>query len=825
MNRLLLRSSARFYLRHPSQGLLAVAGIALGVAVFIGVTLANDSATRAFEQSAEFIRGRSTHRLLPVGRELGEQSYVDLVRTRGLRAAPVLEVGVRLDDGSGRRLTLLGVDPIEEAEFRDFTRFSPRQSGADIDRLLTRTGTALIPDSLLAGRGGSLAIATDTGTHEITAVGALSDDAIDMVVTDVSTAQELTGRIGLLSRIDLILTPAEARALEPTLPAGTALVAATNENAAFRQLARAFQINVSALGLLALVVGAFLIYSTMAFAVVQRRKSLAILRALGASEREVLQTLATEALAIGALGTTFGAILGSLLAERLVGGVAATIDDFAFSAAVAVTSPSPWLYVQGFALGLTTTLLAAVLPLLDAARIDPATAMQRSVQERATARRIRFASIAALALLATAGVILSLPTRSLGVAFAGLACVLAAGAAIAPAAIIGVARWLEPLLASAAGLPGRMAARNVRAYQSRIAVAAAALTVAVATVIGVGLMIGSFRASLTAWLDTTLTSDVFVSADRPFDPSAMVAALEGFPQVVGTSRTRFGELPTEYGEIGIRAYEPGTRGYGLHIVDGDEPAAVAGLAAGTHVAIAEPFAYRNGLRRGDTLTLPTPSGSRGFPIAGIYRDYNTGGASVLLPLEAYRADWHDDEINTLGLELDGALPRDAVESLIRDDLGHDGFRITSTAALKDVSLRIFDRTFEITNVLRTLAGLVAFLGMLSALLAIQLERRREFAILRALGFPPRGLGALVLTETGLTGIAAGLVAIPIGTVLAGLLVYVINRRSFGWSMELIVQAQPIAIGVALATAAALLAGVVPSLKSRGPIESGALHDE
>jgi putative ABC transport system permease protein len=827
VTRLLARSSARFYLRHPAQALLAIAGISLGVTVFIGVTLAIDSATRAFDQSAQFVRGRATHRVLPVGRDLTDATYVELVRAHGIRAAPILEASVRIEGPPRVRATLFGVDPIKEGAFRDFTRFAPGNDAGDVTRVITEVASALVSERLLEGLGdpSHLELVTDTGSHTVNVVGSLAGDASDLIVTDLSSAQELTGQIGILSRIDLIMSDAQARALEATLPPATALVPASNENAQFAELSRAFRINVSALGLIALVVGAFLIYSTMAFAIVQRRKPFAILRALGTSQRDLSQVVATEALVMGIVGAVLGMFLGTVLAAQLVGGVAATIDDFAFRLAVAVAKPSPWLYVQGAGLGVIASLIAAIGPLRDVARTDPSTAMQRVVLERTSARRVMRAPLAAGALLLLAAGLLLAPTRSLYVAFASLACVLAAGAMLAPAAIMTVTRVLEPVAARIGGLYGRMAARNVRAHQSRIAVAAAALTLAVATVIGVGLMIGSFRVSLARWLDTTLTSDVFLSAEQPFDPGRLLDRLTRLPQVSGISEARLIELPSEFGNVRLRAFAPAHRGFGLHIVDGDERSVIAALSAGTDIAIAEPFAYRHKLGHGDALDLPTPQGIVSFRIAGIFRDYNTGGASILMPLAKYRRLWNDLRVNTLGLELDAPLTTTVLRETIGAQPGDASIRVRRTDMIKDISLQIFDRTFAITTVLRTLAGIVAFLGMLSALLAIALERRRETAILRALGFPPRGMSALTMTETALTGIAAGIIATPLGLVLAALLVYVINRRSFGWTMELAVELPPIAIGIGLAVSASLLAGLLPSFQQSQQIKGSVLQYE
>jgi putative ABC transport system permease protein len=160
-----------------------------------------------------------------------------------------------------------------------------------------------------------------------------------------------------------------------------------------------------------------------------------------------------------------------------------------------------------------------------------------------------------------------------------------------------------------------------------------------------------------------------------------------------------------------------------------------------------------------------------------------------------------------------------VETEVRSVVGNTG-RVRSSARLKELSLAVFDRTFKVTEVLRVLAAIVAFLGILSALLAIELERARELSVLRTLGFTPGGLGATLLTQTGLLGLAAGVAAMPIGTGLALLLVHVINRRSFGWTMDFVLTPQALVSGVSLAIVAALLAGVYPAWRA-SRIELGA----
>jgi putative ABC transport system permease protein len=260
-------------------------------------------------------------------------------------------------------------------------------------------------------------------------------------------------------------------------------------------------------------------------------------------------------------------------------------------------------------------------------------------------------------------------------------------------------------------------------------------------------------------------------------------------------------------------------------LDADPARSLAALASGAGAVISERLAFARGLRTGDDLVVPTASGQKSLPIVGTFRDFNTGNYSAVVALEVLRRDWDDALLSGIAIRLaSSARPAD-VEAELRRLLVDYGMRIRSSTAIRELSLAIFDRTFKITEVLRVLAAIVAFLGVLSALLSIELERSREIAVLRALGFPPRSLTSTLLMQTGLLGATAGAGAIPLGIVLAALLVYVINERSFGWTMRFQVAAGPLVAGMALAVAAALLAGLYPAVRARKGDLAAALREE
>lgn len=818
---LLHRASLRFYLRHPWQLGLAIAGVSLGVAVYVGVSLANDSAGRAFDIAAARVRGQVTHRLLPIDGTFDEALYRDLVLSDSIATAtPIVAGEVRIAARPDLRMPLLGIDPIQQGALR-LVR-PDAAGGADFARLLAEPGTVLLPTALAEDLGierdDLLTLLVAGREVRVRVIGFVPDGLATLdneppLVADIATAQELLGMTGRLSRIDLELTGSQAIALDGARLPNILLIPTETERDTFRQLTAAFRTNLTALGLLALVVGMFLIYGTMAFAVLQRMRTLGIMRAMGVSRREILTSIVLEAAVIGTIAAGVGLFLGHALATGLVSLVLQTIGDLSFGAAVSGVEPSPWLYAQGAVLGLGATLVAAAKPALDATRIEPTAALRRAVLERRASTAARRAAGAAILLLAVSAAVLVLGPSELGFGFGGLFGVLAAGALLTPLATLALMFALDRAVGRKLGIAVTLAIRGVGASLSRTGVATAALAVAVATVNGVGLMIFSFRTSLDAWLDTTLTADLYVGGDG-VDLAELAASgsLTAIAGVEGLTLTQARVVPTARGDIAIRAIQPGRRGFGLALVAGDADEALAQLADGYGVVASERLLFARGLRVGEELELAAPTGLLRLPIVGAFRDFNTGTPSVVMALERYRRDWNDTTLGNIGLDVEPRADAGAVEAAVRSQL-RPGLRLRSSTTIEQLSLAVFDRTFKVTEVLRILAGIVAFLGILSALLAIELERARELSVLRTLGFTPRALSATLLTQTGLLGLAAGLAAIPIGSGLAALLVHVINRRSFGWSMDLVISAEAVITGLSLAVTAALLAGLYPAWRA------------
>jgi putative ABC transport system permease protein len=341
-------------------------------------------------------------------------------------------------------------------------------------------------------------------------------------------------------------------------------------------------------------------------------------------------------------------------------------------------------------------------------------------------------------------------------------------------------------------------------------------------------MVESFRESLREWLIQTLRADVYVSAPGPAEASerrldpAVIRAVLATPGIRDHSESRRVVVGSERGALDVNAVRFAQAGYpALRFTQADAAHAWPQFARGA-ILISEPLAWRLGLAPLDTLTLTTASGPRAFAVAGVYREYGNDRGEVLMSLGTYRRLWDDEAISGLGIYLaPGVEASVAVGELRAAARGRQALFIRSNADIRALSMRIFERTFVITRVLYWLAAGVAAVGLVSALLAWELDRSRELAILRSLGLTPGGTALLVLAQTTFMGIAALLAAIPAGLLTALVLTGVINRRAFGWQIDLHLTPAQFTDALWLALAAALAAGVYPAWRSaRAPLANG-----
>ncbi len=827
---------------------LCVLGVALGVAVVVAIDLANASARRAFQLAGDTVAGQATHQIIGGPTGLPETVY-PMIRRQfpTLAAAPVVEGYVNAPTLGPGVYQLFGIDPFAEAPFRPYLAGN---GTVDLAALLIKPGAALLvrtitePINLQPGDHVPIQIGARQSMLEVVGILDPADEIsrqalASLIVVDISSAQELLSSIGRLSRIDLIVPETfDLDALAAHLPPGVAIQPVTARVGTLQQMTDAFELNLTALSLLALIVGMFLIYNTMTFSVVQRRTLWGTLRCVGVSRAQLAGLVLTEAFIISLLGVAGGMGLGVVLGRGLVGLVTQTINDLYFVVTVRDIQIEPFVLLKGAGLGVIATILAALMPALEAMYTPPRTVLRRSSIEDRIRRAIPQLASAGIALLALGGGALALPmpanTSGLYTAFGGLFAIVIGAALITPPALVALMAVLQPTLGRVSGMLGRMAIRDVVSSLSRTAVAVAALMVAVSVTIGVGIMIGSFRQTVINWLEQSLIADIYVSPpsnvanriDTTIDP-ALAAALATMPEIESITTFRSVQIdlptgPTTLVAIG-GATERGRRA--LRFQQGGDAATWEAWEHGA-VLISEPLAFRSGLGVGDTLKVRTDRGLRDLPIAGVYYDYTSDRGVIRMNDTAYRALWDDRAISSLAIYVREGHDVDAVIERVRTiSAAYGTVLVNASRALREGTLVVFDRTFAITSVLQLLATIVAFIGILSALMALQLERTRELGVLRAVGLTPAQLWGVVIGQTSLMGLAAGLLAAPLGLVLALILTYVINKRSFGWTLELAVDPALFGQACMVALIAAMLAGVWPALRMSQTSPAVALRDE
>ncbi len=847
--------------RHPLQYLLFIVGVAIGVAMMVSIDLANGSARRAFALSTDAITGKATHRIVGGPTGLDERVYRDIRVVAGFSpAAPVVEGYVGIPQLSGQPLRLVGIDPFAEPPFRDY--FAPAAGGAlDANALttfLTEPNSVILSADAAADAGVALGdtLTLNVASRSVAArvVGLLrpADDVSrralgGIVFTDIASAQEMLDLRGRLSHIDLIVAGADGAAadeaaLSPVaalLPPGASIETAAARQNAVQQMTAAFEFNLSALSLLALVVGMFLIYNTVTFSVIQRRPLFAVLRMLGATGGQLFALILGEAVLLALLGSLLGLGLGVLLGRGVVGLITQTINDFWFAVNVQGVSVPAASLVRGLAVGVGAALLAALVPAIEAARTAPQSTLRRSTLEGRIRRLLLWLVVAWAALTLIGVTLLWLRGGGLFTAFAGLFAVLIAAALLAPPLTAAFMRLVAPLSGRLLGALGRLAPRDITRSLSRTSIAVAALMTAVSVIVGVSIMVGSFRGTVIEWLDQTLQADIYISppnvtANRvtgalTADVVATARAWPGVARAV-TSHTVQVQLP-EFGRlVQLVAVDGdvsnGNRPYAWVRADlEDDPWPAMG--AGEGVIISEALALKENLPTPPPpIVLPTADGPRAFPVLAVFYDYSSDQGSIFISDDTYRTLWDDDRISAVGLFVEPGQSVDEVTAALQAEFaGRSDVLVQSNEALRRGSLEIFDRTFAITSALRLLAVIVAFIGVLSALLSLQLERARELGTLRATGMTRRQLWGLTLLETGLMGATAGLMALPVGYALAWILVYVINVRSFGWTLRMDLQPEYFIQALLVAVGAALLAGVYPSIRVGNMEIASAIREE
>jgi putative ABC transport system permease protein len=840
----------RTLLRDPLRTAITVLGVALGVAVVLAIRLANDGVLDSFRASLDHTAGKS--RLQVSAGELGfdETLFAQIAQTGGVaKAVPMIQELTPVEGFPSEVLLVLGVDILADSGVREYRRPSPEL--ADPLQLLTEPDAILVAERFARTHGlrvnGRIRLLTPGGVLSFRLRGFLADQGVARVmdgqvaVMDIAAAQEAFQKVGRLDRVDVLLDPgADADRvlgrLKAVLPPEVSVERPEARNGQVEQMLGSFQLNLYVLSLIALFVGVFLVYNTMSVSVVRQRGQLAILRGLGVGRPQILLLVLAEGAVIGLAGSAVGAGLGVGLARLTLGAISQTVSSlYAFVRPGAVSVDLP-LVLQAALLGMLTSVGSSLLPALKASAARARAGMSGAGLERS--HRPWPLSAAGLLLALAAYGLAQMPPVGGRPAFgygAALSLLLAT-ALLCPAALVISQVGLRAALRRTRVLSGRLAAGNLARALRRNAVTVGAMAVAIAMLVSVSTMIQSFRRTVEVWIDQTIRGDLYLARAsrlvKGTDTRLAGALVEEVRRTPGVAAADgFRGLRVEDGGggrflLGAGDFQVMAQRGRLLFREGDSAAVLDQARQSDSVIVSETFAERYGLRVGNALTLRPPGKIIQLRIAGIYYDYTTEGGVAVMDRGLFQRLWHDPWVTSIVIYLEpGADPAGVRQAILGALPGRDDLVLLSNRDLHSRILEIFDQTFAITYALRIIALVVAALGILNALLASVLERIQEIGILRSVGVTRGGVLRTILWEAGFLGTLANVLGALVGIGLSLVLVYVINKQSFGWTIQFTFPARLVAEYAGLTLATSLGAGAFPAWRaSRIPVAEAVRYE-
>lgn len=807
----------------PLRALALALAVAAGVALASAVHFINATALGEFEQASRRLVGTADLVLRgPARTGFPEQLFAELAREAGVEvASPMLELEVALAARSTVRRTPLRVLALDA--FR---------AGAVQPALFAEVGGELLdllePDAILLStaaaqqlglaRGDTLEVISGAGLRRLRVIGLLSADAYPQAlgIMDIASAQWQFGLLGRLNRIDLRLAPGTAveafrRGLETRLPSGVVATAPDIERARVASATRAYRVNLGMLALVALLTGGFLVFAVQSLSILRRRRPLALLRALGMTRGALQRLLLAEGMVIGLAGSIVGAWAGQWVAELVLARLRGDLGGAQLAvAAEAASGPSLPALTAFVALGTAVATIGAWFAASEAAARAPAAALKPGDAESALLplRSPR----AGLALLACGALLAALPpVGGLPVAgYASIAALLFGGVLLVPR----VAGAVLARVPRSGRVAFDVAIAQLRGSLGQASVGLAAVIVSFSLMVAMAIMVHSFRESFERWLGTALPADVQLRAAQGSDTAwldpADQRAIAATPGVARAEFRRVASLTIDAARAPVtliaRDLPPQPGPERLTLMRRAPPAAGADTSLPS-AWISEAVVDLYGWAPGSAVALPLDGHTARFRIEGVFRDYGRSNGTVLLRRDDYLRLTGDDAVTEGSLWLARGAQASAVIRGVRAALPRpEALELLETPAVRDLSLRIFDRAFLVTYGLEAVAVAIGLLGVAFAAGSTALARRGEFGMLRHIGLRRSQVMTMIAAEGLVTGTIGVLAGLALGGLLSLVLVHVVNRQSFGWSIDFALPLLPLAAAsLALAGAATLAA--------------------
>ena len=802
--------------REPVRTALTAVAVALGVAVVLAIELAGGAAAGSFRASVESLTGQADFEITATG---GIPAGV-LARVETLPYA--FQSRPRIEDyaaivGPNKTVPLIGVDLLSDAV-----------SSADGDSRVFQKGNSVwVGDGLGYKAGDALKLLVNDTVGDYVVRGVLGKGSGEVIVMDLAPVTTILGRNGALDRILVQAPPGRSideweKVLRAALPPGVTVArqgTRTDEN---RRMLQAFRWNLRVLSYIALVVGAFLIYNTISISVVRRRTEIGIVRALGAQRSQVLIAFLGEAACFGLIGGWAGVALGRVMAEGAVKLVAATVESLYVS-----SRPGPITLTWELALiacltGVGVAVGSAFLPAWEAAQVVPVEAMARGRREHQL-RMHKLRGLLFAAILAGAAWVASRqPAWNGQPVFGYVATVLLIGSSTLaiPALVALLANASAGLMGRVLGVEAMLASRSLAGSLRRTSVLVGALSTAIAMMVAVGIMVGSFRETVLVWMSDRLQADIYL---RPAVPQAT----DRHPTMSADVIERLRQLPQVAAVDPFRAYDIYYQGWPAILGAGDSAVAakysrrpfLSGedprketeeLTSGDNAIVSEPFANKHHVHRGDFVELPLAGRRVRLKVVGVYYDYSSERGYVIVDRSTLLKYLPDPAPSNVAVYLKPGVRVEVGRRAVEAALAGRKVLAFSNRTLREEAIRIFDRTFAITYALEAIAVFVAVMGIAGALLALVIDRRREFGLLRFLGGAVGQVRRIILFEAGLLGLLSNIAGLILGVFLSLLLIYVINKQSFGWTIQFHWPVAMLLASLSVVYGATVLAGLYPA---------------
>jgi putative ABC transport system permease protein len=832
--RLFYRLMVRPLLHEPVRLTLTILAVALGVAVVLAIELAGTAATGSFHSSMETLAGDNDLEVIASGGV--PESVLATLSSQPfpLRISPRIEDFATVTD-TKQTLPLIGIDLIAEGS-RYISQGSANVSAQPPDEFPAESLKRMQdPTSIWVGSnlgkipGDQLDLLINDRTLLCTVRGVYPDSTGNdtSILMDIAAAQKAVNRFGRVDRILLKLPPgadltASQQRIQSVLPPGVEVHpqgTATNEN---RQMLAAFRWNLRLLSYIALVVGAFLIYNTISISVVRRRNEIGVVRALGGSRSIILSAFLGEAASLGLAGALLALPLSRLMAAGAVKLMALTVESLYVSSRPGSIDLTPHSVALAILIGVGVAVASALSPAREAMLVPPVDAMSHGRREY-TAQMHKGRDLLIAILLAAAAVLASqLPPVARKPLFgylAALLLIIAAAYAI-PALVSFLSSLTAQSLRKLLGAEGLLASRSLAASLNRTSVLVAALSTAIAMMVSVGIMVGSFRQTVVTWMNGQLPADLYIrpagspAADRhPTLSPDLAGKIAALPGVASVDRLRAYEITYDGMPVTLASMELSTsRSYRNSDFFSGRPAemVLAELRAANNIIVSEPFTNKHHVKLGDTITLSLGSSRANFRITDVYPDYSAERGYILMDRETALRYLPDPIPSNLGVFLSPSADADSVRKAIQQLAADRHILVFSNRDLRAEAIRIFDRTFAITYALEAVAVFVAVMGVAGALLALVIDRRRELGLLRFLGASAQQICKLILVEAGLLGLLANLVGFLLGYLLSLILVFVVNKQSFGWTIRFHWPVAVLFSALTLVFLATVFAGLYPA---------------